>query len=83
MLLHHVTSSSLITCLPGWLVAWVDLGGGGVTNWYESVVVLSLGEGAWSCMHVSCMCVSYICIPCGCCIFIMLIKVVVMSPCGS
>jgi len=48
------------------MVAWVDLKVGGVTDLYQSVVVLSLGEGARSCMHVSCVCVSYTCIPCAC-----------------
>ena len=46
---------------PGWLVAWVDVGGGCYRVVSEPGSTLGLNglNVCWSCMHVSCMCVSY------------------------
>ena len=55
-----IIAASCLMFTPVGMVTWMDVGGGCYRAVLEHGSTLRLMGGVyWSCMHVSCMCVSY------------------------
>jgi len=67
-----IVASHHMFTIVGWVLGYMCKKG--VIEWYQSMVhpLDWMGNVCWSCIHVSCMCVSYTCIPCSCSILLMI-----------
>jgi len=75
-----IVASHRMFTLVGWLLGRCGrrVLQSGIRAWFTPRTGL---VACWSCIHISCICIRYACSPCYCCIFMVLIIVVVTSPC--